>query len=82
MRSHLQQFHCLLKLYKYKINIQPKYSIQDLSVISYIKSQTQFYEWKNYHYAYDIDRPTTGIAKDDIPSVLTHIIGVGLSRVF
>jgi pimeloyl-ACP methyl ester carboxylesterase len=62
--------------------MQPKYSTQDVSPISSLKSPTLFYEWKNYRCAYNVYRETPATADNSIPLVLIHPIGVGLSRVF
>jgi pimeloyl-ACP methyl ester carboxylesterase len=62
-------------------NMQPQYSTENLSAMSYIKSPTLFYEWKKYRCAYDVYQPTTA-TEDSIPLLLIHPIGVGLSRVF
>ncbi|MFM9266960.1 alpha/beta fold hydrolase [Tychonema sp. BBK16] len=62
--------------------MEPKYSTQDSSLISSIKSPTLFYQWQNYRCAYDVYSPITVTADNSIPLVLIHPIGVGLSRVF
>lgn len=43
---------------------------------------TQFYTWKDYQCAYEFYTPSTAEAKDHIPLLLIHPIGVGLSRRF
>jgi pimeloyl-ACP methyl ester carboxylesterase len=42
---------------------------------------TQFYTWKNYRCSYSIHQPTPSTEKE-IPLLLVHPIGVGLSRHF
>jgi pimeloyl-ACP methyl ester carboxylesterase len=43
---------------------------------------TQFYTWRHYRCAYELYAPTHPSAKDGIPLLLIHPIGVGLSRHF
>lgn len=45
-------------------------------------SPTQFYTWKNYRCAYEIHPSDQAINSDEIPLILIHPIGVGLSRHF
>jgi pimeloyl-ACP methyl ester carboxylesterase len=44
-------------------------------------SPTQFYNWKNYRCAYEVDNPNQS-TPEGIPLLLIHPIGVGLSRQF
>ncbi|KAB8330160.1 alpha/beta hydrolase [Scytonema tolypothrichoides VB-61278] len=44
-------------------------------------SPTQFYDWKNYRCAYEVDNPSQS-TPEGIPLLLIHPIGVGLSRQF
>ncbi|NJM74036.1 MAG: alpha/beta fold hydrolase, partial [Scytonema sp. RU_4_4] len=44
-------------------------------------SSTQFYNWKNYRCAYEVDNPNNS-TPEGIPLLLIHPIGVGLSRQF
>lgn len=44
------------------------------------KLETQFYNWKDYRCAYEIAKQSSD--SEDIPLVLIHPIGVGLSRQF
>lgn len=41
---------------------------------------TQFYQWKGYRCAYRVDRPNADFSQ--VPLVLVHPIGVGLSKAF
>ncbi len=43
---------------------------------------TQFYTWKNYRCAYELYTQTAPEAKDSVPVLLIHPIGVGLSGQF
>jgi pimeloyl-ACP methyl ester carboxylesterase len=44
-------------------------------------SPTEFYSWKNYRCAYEVYNPKT-LVSEEIPLLLIHPIGVGLSRQF
>lgn len=44
--------------------------------------KAQFYTWKDYHCAYSHYASTSPEAQDNIPLLLIHPIGVGLSRQF
>jgi len=43
---------------------------------------SQFYTWRNYRCAYELYTPTEATTDQDIPLLLLHPIGVGLSRRF
>ncbi|MBH8575584.1 alpha/beta hydrolase [Nostocaceae cyanobacterium CENA369] len=47
---------------------------------SHTASPTQFYTWQNYRCAYEISQPNNSIS--EVPLLLIHPIGVGLSRQF
>ncbi len=43
---------------------------------------SQYYTWRDYHCAYELYPPSNSTVDQDIPLVLLHPIGVGLSRHF
>ncbi|MDZ8053922.1 MAG: alpha/beta fold hydrolase [Aulosira sp. ZfuVER01] len=56
-------------------------SSNDVRSLGTIASPTQFYTWRNYRCAYEVQQPNNSHPQG-IPLLLIHPIGVGLSRQF